>query len=30
MTASITGLGLVPLLLASGPGSKSSARWPSW
>ena len=30
MTAGITALGLVPLLLASGPDRKSSARWPSW
>jgi cobalt-zinc-cadmium resistance protein CzcA len=30
MTASIAALGLVPLLFASGPARRSSARWPSW
>ena len=30
MTASITALGLIPLLFASGPDRKFSDRWPSW
>ncbi len=29
MTATIAALGLVPLLLATGPGSRFNVRWPS-